>query len=310
MKFILEDLKNDRHRNTTAKAYHKVWEKFNQFVIRLDDIPKTWEERTSLFCAYLIQIKQLQSSTIKSYVSAIKSKLIGDNYEWNDNQVLLAAITSSCQKRNDIFRSRLPISRRLLEHILFETDRLFRTRFTILVYQTAFCLAYYGLLRIGELTESPHVIRAKDVHSADNKNKLLIILYSSKTHSRRHRPQKIKITTTEQYEQLYNTRKAQNKFTFFCPFTITSDYLHLRGGYDDDQEQLLIFSDGSPLKAWQLRRTLRKILKKLGLQQNLYNVHSFRIGRATDMLKEGRSVETIKQNGRWKSNAVYKYLRS
>ena len=40
-----------------------------------------------------------------------------------------------------------------------------------------------------------------------------------------------------------------------------------------------------------------------------YDTHSFRIGRATDLSKGGRSLSKIKRAGRWKSNAVYNYLR-
>ena len=204
---------------------------------------------------------------------------------------------------------RLPISKYLLQHILFEVERLFNTVFTILLYQTAFLLAYYGLLRVGEITSSQHVIKAIDIHASDNKNKIMMILHSSKTHGPWTRPQKIIISATEQYETIYQTRKRSNKFRFFCPFDTTNRYLQLRGGYDDEREQLLIFKDGTPLTATTIRRILKKILARLGLNPRVYDIHSFRIGCATDLLKEGNTIETIKQCGRWRSNAVYKYLR-
>ena len=52
---------------------------------------------------------------------------------------------------------------------------------------------YYGLLRVGELTISPHTIKAMDVHKAENKNKILICLRTSKTHDRSNQPQIIKL---------------------------------------------------------------------------------------------------------------------
>ena len=55
---------------------------------------------------------------------------------------------------------------------------------------------------------------------------------------------------------------------------------------------------------------LKFIIKKAGFDQKLYNCQSLRIGRASDMLKLGISIETIKKLGRWTSNAVFTYLRT
>ena len=50
------------------------------------------------------------------------------------------------------------------------------------------------MFRIGELAMGVHSIRAKDVHISSNKNKILIVLYTSKTHGEESPPQKIKLT--------------------------------------------------------------------------------------------------------------------
>ena len=86
-------------------------------------------------------------------------------------------------------------------------------------------------------------------------------------------------------------------------------YIKMRQKIKNEQEQLFIFRDGSNLKAHHLRNLLRDILYSFKLEGNLYDTHSFRIGRATDLFKMGMDMENIKQMGRWKSNAVYKYLR-
>ena len=46
----------------------------------------------------------------------------------------------------------------------------------------------------------------------------------------------------------------------------------------------------------------------IGLEEVNYDTHSLRIGCAKDLQKAGLSVESIKDIGRWKSNAVYQYL--
>ena len=93
---ILETLKNEKHKGLTHKSYYSIWRRFNQFLVKLDKIPKTWENRVSLYCAYMIQ-EGLQSSTVKSYLSAIKDVLANDDYELSVSKILLNTITKSCE---------------------------------------------------------------------------------------------------------------------------------------------------------------------------------------------------------------------
>ena len=168
------------------------------------------------------------------------------------------------------------------------------------MYKSLFLVAYYGLMRIGELAASQHTLKAKNIYSSSVKNKLLIVLYSSKTHGAESLPQQIKIT------ELNSTNRKGN----FCPFKLTRQYLKLRGDYIHESDNLYVFSDNSPVTPEQVRRLLRKLLTNLQLDALLYDTHSFRIGRATDLFKQGYSLDHIKRVGRWKSNAVYRYLRN
>ena len=103
------------------KSYMSIWRQFNCFVINLDHIPNSWEERATLFVVHLIA-KGAQSDTVKSYVSAIKATLVNDDYAWNDNKLLLTSLARACKVVNDKVRTRLPISCALLEVLLFETE--------------------------------------------------------------------------------------------------------------------------------------------------------------------------------------------
>ena len=96
----------------------------------------------------------------------------------------------------------------------------------------------------------------------------------------------------------------------FCPFQVLRMYMKLRGGFTTAQEQLFIFHDEQALRAEQLSRVLKSMIQKIGLNDSLYSIHSFRIGRTSDLVKFGFPIETVKWLGRWRSNAVYKYIRS
>ena len=77
---VLEQLKNQQNRLSTTKNYLCVWRNLNKFLLNLDDkITGGWEQKTALFGAYLVE-NGVQSSTLKSYLSAIKYILKLDGY--------------------------------------------------------------------------------------------------------------------------------------------------------------------------------------------------------------------------------------
>ena len=220
--------------------------------------------------------------------------------------MLISALAKSCRLENDKVLTRLPIQSGLLDLLLFEIERKYRLSqpYLELLYKNIFLWAYYGLMRIGELTTGTHPLKAKDIHSANNKDKLLLILYSSKTHGKESRPQTIKIEANPLSDITKTIRRH------FCPFKVGREYLAIRGNYSTISEPFFIFRDGTPVKPIHVRQLLKSLLKNLKLDHTLYSTHSFRIGRATDLQKAGHDIETIKKLGRWRSNAVYKYLRS
>ena len=304
---ILEELRGQKHRSSTKKMYYGVWKHLNKFLLRLDHIPPVWEDRVALYCAYLIHECGRKSTTVRSYLSAIKSVLIDDGYNWCKNKLLLSSITKACKKEYDVLRDRRPIQISILELLLMQIERKFQQEnqtYLESIFKTAFAVAYYGLFRIGEITMSNHTVKAADVHEDRNHKKFLFLLRSSKTHSKADRPQKIKIESA-------STDRAVGKFAnrIFCPVELIREYLNLRGPYQDESEQFFVFSDGSPLKPCHFRDLLKKLLRNLDLDPDLYDTHSFRIGRATDLLKLGYSVESIQKMGRWSSDAVFDYLR-
>ena len=268
-------------------------------------MPQSWEERTALFVAFQVD-RGMKSSSVKSYISAIKKMLQNDGYIWDDKKVLLSSLTCACKIINDKLKTRLPIQCGLLELILFETARVCNKQpYNCRLYQTLFAIGYYGLLRAGELTLSEHVIRAKNVHVGLNKEKILLVLYTSKTHDRSTYPQKVRITSNKA-----EMGKSFQATRHFCPFKLIKDYLQIRPGYENDNEPFFIFADGSAVTAEQARKFLRNILKILGLDGKLYDLHSMRIGRTNDLIKFNYDIEVVRRLGRWRSSCVYKYLRS
>ena len=298
MQHILERLKLQNKRKSTEMNYFRIWRKFNNFFIKLDMKPASWEDRLTLYITYLVK-RGLQSSTVKSYISAIKAVLRDDGYEIDNGKLMLGSLIKACRLVNDKVRTRLPIKQKLLEILLFEIQRIYSSKpFLEIVYKTIFSLAYYGLFRIGELTTGTHPVKACDVHVGQNKYKMLFVLRTSKTHGKEARPQKVKITATKSVK------------SFFCPFTLTRTYMNMRGDYVNNTEPFFIFRNKIPVQPSHVRQVLRKCLQAINLNPKAYSLHSFRIGRTSELVNNFNwTLPRVKSAGRWKSNAVYKYIR-
>ena len=70
----------EKYRESTKRNYYRVWLIFNRFFIQLDIKPTEWDDCITLFTRYLID-QGKQSSTVKSYISAIKVVLLDNNIQ-------------------------------------------------------------------------------------------------------------------------------------------------------------------------------------------------------------------------------------
>ena len=300
MENLIEKLKMEKHRSSTRKNYYAIWKKFNEFYIKLDKKPNSWEERIVLYVGYLIENKR-RAQTIKSYISAIKSVLMDDGVILNENKYLLTSLTRACRFKNHRVRRCLLILKGTLNLILQDCVLYFDQQFYLTcLYRALFATAYYGLFRVGEITSGSHPVKAVDVHIANNKDKILFLLRSSKTHWTDEKPQMIKISKKD-------TGRTYNEM--FCPFKIITQYVKVRGACINEEEPFFIFCDGTAVKPEHMRNVLRIILDRLNLNSKLYGTHGFRSGRSQDLLSMGFSLQVIRKLGRWASSAVFAYLK-
>ena len=306
----MDKLKCAGHRDSTRRNYHAVWRQFNKFFIRLDVKPSSWKDRIVLFAGYLIDQKGCKSQTVKSYISAIKSVLKADGIEVNENRYLLTSLTNACKLVNDQVRIRLPIRKPLLKVLLRKVDNLYSSPqvYLTIMYRALISTAYYGHFRVGELTTGDHPVAAHDVHIGNNKNKLLFILRTSKTHWKNVKPQIVKIFSNK-INDLDKFIERDN-LTVYCPFALLHNYLQIRPPYREDDKPFFIFSDRTPVRPHNMRTTLRAVLEQTGLTPQSYDTHSLRLGRAVDLLHYKVQISVIRHLGRWKSNAVFTYLNN
>ena len=83
----------------------------------------------------------------------------------------------------------------------------------------------------------------------------------------------------------------------------------VRQTYRKEHEPIFVYNERSPVQANVVCRILRLALETGGLNPSHYSFHSLRAGRTGDLAKLQVPISKIGQIGRWKSNAVYKYLK-
>lgn len=299
---IKEKIKGLGIRPSTRKGYYRRWKALNKFLIKFDTIPDTWEERITLYVTHLINQKK-KSATVKSYLSAIRYILREDGVDLNENKIELAALIKACKLQNDKLYIRLPIQYKLFRSILRKTRSSLELQkgqtYLSKLLRAAFSMAYFGLMRVSELTSGPHQLRAIDVKHAKAKRKIVLYLRSSKTHTTNDFPQKIEIHEVPQMGS-------------DCPVKCILDFIQERGSSNlDEAEPFFLLKEKLPFTAAQFRCNLKSILRELGIDDQLYDTHSYRSGRCTDLQELGFSIDRICEIGRWspKSTTVLKYIR-
>ena len=142
-----------------------------------------------------------------------------------------------------------------------------------------------------------------------NKNKILFILRSSKTRCEADKLQSIKISAKSKGPMLTPSNRNRSAPGIFCPFGLLRSYLKIRPKYISETEPFFVFRDRTPVSIQLITKIFKSSLINGGFDPMNYSFHTLRAGRAVDLLSYGVSVETIKDWGRWKSNAVFCYLR-
>ena len=89
------------------------------------------------------------------------------------------------------------------------------------------------------------------------------------------------------------------------PVAVVLAYMFLRG---PGEGPLFRFKDGWPLTRQRLVSKIRKVMRRIGIDDQKYSGHSFCIGAATTAACCGIQDSLIKTMGRWESVAYQLYV--
>ena len=163
----------------------------------------------------------------------------------------------------------------------------------------ACCLAFFGVLRAGEMTTPDDGGYDPGAHlsfcdiAVDNPSCLSFLKV------------RIKQSKTDPFckgVDLFLGRTGSD----ICPVAALLGYLACRGSRPGP---LFIFSDGRLLTRKRFVDLVRAALASAGVDQQNYCGHSFRIGAATTAAAKGIEDSVIKSLGRWESVAYLQYVQ-
>ncbi len=156
-------------------------------------------------------------------------------------------------------------------------------------------MSFFGLLRVGEITSDNrnhvgvHTISYLDVNFIGDELHLTIKSSKSDQHGKR----------------VVLVLKSQD--SVICPVQLMRRYIISRCE-STPSLPLFIHFDGSVLTRFQFTSVLNKSLKFCNATGNIRS-HSFRIGGASDLARQGVPDSDIQKWGRWSSDAYSGYIR-
>ena len=287
--------------SSSWKTYRTAVASFQNFC-SLYNFDVIWPIPVELLSHYIafLSCEGKSFSTVSTYLSALSYAHKLNNVIDNTKSFLVTKLLQGFRRKNptkpDI---RIPITFDLLKKLISSLQWICHSDYESYMFASTFSLAYFALLRVGEFAvtttdnESGHALDLRDISFLDKNTVLHANIRSSKTDQKRS---SIKLILTKQEN------------VSVCPIFLLHRYLSIRFSGQNGSEKLFVHFNGKPLTKYQFCAMLEKSLKFCEIPLHIRS-HSFRIGRASDLAKEGIDDEAIKKLGRWKSSCFERYIR-
>lgn len=261
------------------------------------NFPNTWPspvEHIIFFVSYCFN-SGYSPSTITTYISGIsfyhKLRDINDPTA----TFIVKKLLEGCKRirpRKDV---RAPITEEILSKICIVLPDICYSSYESCLFKAAYLTAYYGLLRVSETVFTSQIQADRPLQSSDVQvieSSLALII-------------SIRVSKTNQAGPPTVLRIPASRDPTLCCVRAVQHYLSIR----PHSRYFFCHVNGAPLTRTQFSGILTKAIRVISLPTELYSSHSFRIGRATDLAAKGVSSDAIKKLGRWRSNAVERYIR-
>lgn len=277
----------------TWEEYSQAWFRWCKFCEEYNFAYNTVTVQMSLcFVSFLIKAKLVPAS-INKILAGVSFFLKMSGLPAINSFFPVRQMLKGFKKSSLALDSRRPISSNLLIQLMLTLELVCFCPFETLLFRTAFVLAFFGALRLGEFTapnkSSPSILVFSDISVVDDSVRIFI------------RQSKMDRLGKGCWLTLHKA-----PFETICPVFRVSQYLSARPPV---LGSFFIHLNLSPLTRYQFSSVLSSCLKQLNLSGLHFSSHSFRIGAATEASLLGFSNNGLKQLGRWDSDRFKLYIR-
>lgn len=284
--------------------YTAGWKSYSYLcsLLKIPLLPIT-EQKQAFFIAHLSH--SVQWDTIRSYLCAIRYFQIraGLPDPHTSPMPRIPYILKGVQKHFPTHKrpKRQPITPEILSQIHKAWSQQPPSYDRAMVW-AAFCLAFFGFMRSGELTSPSNTrysttdLSVNDISIDSHTNPQILTV-----HLRYSKTDQLGAGT---FLHLRRTHQV------LCPVASMLAYLVQRASIHAASGPLFIFQDSTPLTRHRLVTVLREAIKTIGHDPRGFSGHSFRIGAATTAARAGLRDSSIQRAGRWRSNAFMSYIQS
>ncbi|XP_056001729.1 uncharacterized protein LOC130048715 [Ostrea edulis] len=264
----------------TRQTYNTAYEIFNQFRYHLQ-LPVIWPaplEHIVQFLAYL-SLKGRSPSSLRTYISGLSHIFKIQGMADNTKSFMVAKILEGANRLAGKRDIRAPITYRILLKIITALVNVCSSSYETLLFQATFSLAFFGFMRVGELTMQS--LKSTSPSPLQRRNIELVTLNGQP---------KVKLTIRQS-----KTDQLGKSCTLFisktgdvaCPVAAISKYLAIRNPALPLNSPFLIHFDGNPLTRYQFAALVAKALSFCEISTACFKSHSFRIGAATEAAMRG-----------------------
>ena len=239
-----------------------------------------------------------KGSSIQTQISGITflQRIMG--FENLADNFLVKKLLVSAHKTAQSPDKRLPITIPILRSLLLSLPQVVGTPFEVKLYKAMFLLAFFALLRVGEMATTKYgKANILQLHNIE-------ILWANalvkgiRIHMQHHKHSKSVPTPLE---------IQTGKDIHICPVQALYNYMSIRGG---KAGPLFLNEQKCPVSAAHFTATLHNCVKVISLDTNRYTPHSFRIGGASFAHENNFNDVQLRRLGRWHSTAYLRYIRN
>ena len=244
----------------------------------------------ALYVTYLYHQCNLKVSSIPSQLSAITYFHSLSGYNNPAGSFLIIQLLLSYEKHDAPPRTRKSTTKPILQKLVKSIKAYLYEPYVQSMYIALFTLMYHALLRCSEVSSNQnhsHNLKSNQIRLSKGHLK---IFFQSFKHSKRP-PPPVYVSATHDVT---------------CPVKACRAYLKFRS---KESGPLFRWLNHKALAHNQIVKCLKLHLTLTGFKPIDFNTHSFRIGKTTDMAKQGYSYSLIALAGRWLSNAYLKYIQ-